>query len=448
MLREITDLHSINQGFKRIDYDYDLVSGNVNHVYFQKNQDDQFIHRYQYDADNRLTQVETSNDNVHWDRDAAYQYYLHGPLKRMTIGNLNVQGLDYAYTLHGWLKGVNGNSLNASRDIGQDGYTGSNNAMVARDVYGYSLHYYDNDYKSINGWKSSQPTNYFIMAETSSSGFNNKVAQLYNGNISRMVTALSKISNQVVGKAYEYDQLNRISKAYTFDNYSLTNNTWNAGNATGDFYSSYSYDANGNLLSLTRNAENNTAMDSLSYHYKTGTNQLLYVDDLIADGAFDYDIDDQQSNNYAYDKIGNLISDQAEEIDEITWTVYGKIQSINRTSGSKKPSLSFEYTPDGHRVAKHVTDSNSRTTSTWYIRDASGNIMSTYSRTWVEAGSNAAITYMDVYDQLVIDQSYQSRIGLLDQQIGWHANIPSATLDSIEDEVVLNHLYPVLDNFS
>jgi len=128
--------------------------------------------------------------------------------------------------------------------------------------------------------------------------------------------------------------------------------------------------------------------------------------------------------------------------------VYGKIKRITRTAGSKKPDLSFEYTPDGHRAAKHVTDSNGRTTSTWYIRDASGSIMSTYSKTWAEASSNASITYMDVYNQLEIDQSYQSRISLLDQQIGWHSAIPSDTLDSIEDEVVLNQLYPVLSNFS
>lgn len=95
----------------------------------------------------------------------------------------------------------------------------------------------------------------------------------------------------------------------------------------------------------------------------------------------------QQANNYTYDRIGNLISDVAEEIENIEWTVYGKIKSITRTANSTKPNLSFEYTPDGHRVAKHslsrrggMKDSVRQTTSTYYIRDASGTVMATYDR--------------------------------------------------------------------
>jgi hypothetical protein len=38
------------------------------------------------------------------DPGAGYQYYLHGPLKRAEIGQDKIQGLDYAYTLQGWLR--------------------------------------------------------------------------------------------------------------------------------------------------------------------------------------------------------------------------------------------------------------------------------------------------------------------------------------------------------
>ena len=50
--------------FKRIDYDYDLISGKVNKVSYQKDSADQFIQHYSYDSDNRITKVETSSDNV------------------------------------------------------------------------------------------------------------------------------------------------------------------------------------------------------------------------------------------------------------------------------------------------------------------------------------------------------------------------------------------------
>ncbi|HEX8546270.1 MAG TPA: YCF48-related protein, partial [Cytophagaceae bacterium] len=102
---------SESQRFKKIDYKYDLISGNVNEVYYQPGQKDQYLHRYSYDADNRITSVETSIDNVNWTKDAKYFYYKHGPLKRVELGEYNVQGMDYVYTLQGWIKAVNSNNL-------------------------------------------------------------------------------------------------------------------------------------------------------------------------------------------------------------------------------------------------------------------------------------------------------------------------------------------------
>ena len=72
---------------KFIDYQYDLVSGKVLSVAYNKGQPDQFFHRYTYDAQNRLVYTETSNDQILWDKDATYTYYPHGPLRRTEIGD-------------------------------------------------------------------------------------------------------------------------------------------------------------------------------------------------------------------------------------------------------------------------------------------------------------------------------------------------------------------------
>lgn len=56
---------------------------------------DQFIHAYTYDADNRITEVKTSKDNIVWTKDARYDYYDHGPLARIELGQNQVQGVDY-----------------------------------------------------------------------------------------------------------------------------------------------------------------------------------------------------------------------------------------------------------------------------------------------------------------------------------------------------------------
>jgi hypothetical protein len=129
------------QRYKNLKYSYDLVSGNVKEVVYQQGQPDQFYHKYEYDADNRIVSMFTSSDRRHWDRDAKYSYYQHGPLARTELGEQKVQGLDYAYTIQGWIKGVNSNSLNATRDIGKDGATatGNPNQYVAADQMGYSL---------------------------------------------------------------------------------------------------------------------------------------------------------------------------------------------------------------------------------------------------------------------------------------------------------------------
>jgi hypothetical protein len=106
-----------SQRYKRIDYDYDLISGKVNKVIYQPEAPDLFIHKYEYDADNRITRVETSTDDIIYQTDAKYFYYHHGPLARVEYGKNQVQGLDYAYTLQGWIKGVNSNTLSSARAL-------------------------------------------------------------------------------------------------------------------------------------------------------------------------------------------------------------------------------------------------------------------------------------------------------------------------------------------
>lgn len=55
---------------KKTEYQYDLVSGNVNYVAYQAGTTEQLIHRYRYDEDNRIEQVLTSTDGHVWSTDA------------------------------------------------------------------------------------------------------------------------------------------------------------------------------------------------------------------------------------------------------------------------------------------------------------------------------------------------------------------------------------------
>jgi len=185
---------------------------------------------------------------VHWETDAEYQYYAHGPLARVLLGDQKVQAVDYAYTLQGWLKGVNSESVgNANTDMGQD-YTDNG---IAKDVFGFSLNYYDGDYSPIKA------TNPFVISEQNSK---KNTSDLYNGNIKTMVTSLTDTDQNpltTLQNNYKYDQLNRI-KSYT---------GLNVGDYSEAYSAQYSYDRNGNLETLSRSYNEGDTFDEFSYKY-------------------------------------------------------------------------------------------------------------------------------------------------------------------------------------
>jgi hypothetical protein len=368
--------------FKKIVYRYDLVSGKLNMVMYQPGWSDQWLHRYSYDAENRLTLVETSTDNIVWERDARYEYYRHGPLARVTLGDQQVQGIDYAYTLQGWLKGINSTGGTAVHDMGGDGLGASLHQYTARDAIGLTLNYFAGDYATIGGnlpfpgYSGHLPAGMY--------------RPLYNGNISSMSVYQKKFegSGGLIFYNYRYDQLNRLTGQDALTGYRPGNNDWYNMAPMGErLKERIAYDANGNILKYLRNSidATATAMDSLSYQYFAGTNQLKRVRDNVPANAYTSpdnkitDIDDQPENNYAYDAIGNLVKDSAEKITDIKWNVYGKITEITRTATDAVPTTNVQYRYDalGNRIGQVVTVLNGNKYYTWYVRDAQGNILST-----------------------------------------------------------------------
>lgn len=365
-------------GPKRLEYDYDLISGNVLEVRYQPNEPDQFIHRYQYDADNRIITVRTSRDGRVWDADADYYYYRHGPLARTALGQNRVQGLDYAYTLHGWIKGVNSGALNENVDIGRDGVPGPSLYKTAKDAFGYVLRYYTDDYKPIAppalGWEPAY----------AGTPFHRPQRDLFNGNIQSMITAIGNPAGantnfKPLGYAYTYDQLNRITSMQAYDGLNAKLNNWNTV-VSAAYATAYSYDANGNLKTLSRRGVAATGtpldMDDFKYRYYPGRNRLEYVDDAVPAGNYPNDIDDQNPGNYRYDAIGNLTEDQSENL-RIHWNVAGKVKYIQKTAAAER--IDFSYDPTGKRVIKKITNTaTKKETYTYYVLDATGNVMATY----------------------------------------------------------------------
>ena len=111
-------------------------------------------------------------------------------------------------------------------------------------------------------------------------------------------------------------------------------------------------------------------MDSLTYNYRPGTNKLTYVKDTVNWARYENDIDNQGYDNYKYDSIGNIVSDRRAGVDSIRWNVYGKVSKIFKHDST---AIVYTYDVTGNRISK-AND----TTQTWYMRDATGNILSVY----------------------------------------------------------------------
>jgi RHS repeat-associated protein len=422
-------------GWKRTDYLYDLMGGKVSYAMYQYGVGDQFIHKYKYDSDNRITEVSTSSDGYLWNRDALYKYYLHGPVARTELGSeeYRLQGLDYYYTLQGWIKGVN---MPFSGDPGKDGESGMNvNALVGRDACSYSLGYYLNDFKPI---KSSAVVSDVRDQLWARFGENmNNSSGLFNGNVSWMVTDLAKIgeiSNErekgMQAMMYKYDQLHRIITSRSLTNY--TSSGFGSRNGTA-YDEDYTYDGNGNILTLRRMNEQGILMDDFNYQYANGTNRLRQVKPLdanlvinsgpivsnsrlynnitvsgtayvkpgtkvelnaiqnifmdpnfqVPDGAdFHAGLVDGElptEDVYQYDAIGNLVRN-LESNTSITWTPYGKVREVR----SDSLLVSFRYNAAGHRIEKKILSllsENGRIEITRYVSDFAGNLMAVYNDT-------------------------------------------------------------------
>lgn len=405
--------------YKFMRYKYQLVSGNVMQAEYQPGKPDQFYHRYSYDADNRLTVAMTSNRPVllplssftscgveNWEKDAKYFYYKHGPLGRTETGEDKVQGTDMGYTINGWLKGINAATLDNSRDMGKDARpeTANNNSFIAKDALGYSLGYFDNDYSAIGVANTSAWLAATLSTPLSTGNYRN----LYNGNIANTTSAFldnNEANVSTMGKAYKYDQLNRLTNVNTFTNViagsaDLINrtNSFSGSYDNGYYQEIFSYDANGNI-STTDRWGNGTKMDQFTYKYQepsaytTTTNKLRYVlEGQTVTTNYTDDIDPYSyttvgNENYGYDAIGNLTSDKAENISQIDWNIYGKVSKVTGTTGTTKNDIEFKYDPAGNRICKIVKQrltGGIRTedywTYTYYVRDAQGNVMAVYNR--------------------------------------------------------------------
>jgi len=388
-------------GWKDLKYEFDLINGNVKQLQYQPDVvAERFNHRYLYDKDNRLTHAYTSRNNYLWDEDARYFYYLHGPMARVEYGDDKVQGVDYTYTLQGWIKGNNsmGTGLH-TKDPNNDGYltngTINPNRYMAQDAYGYQLGYFQNDYAPI----ANNPMENILADEITHSWVDMGTSilgpalskGLYNGNIAWMMTDLffedyaDPPGTRINGMAYQYDQLNRITQAKSYKSTQgsvhLSIHNVNGGNSYNE---NYTYDRNGNIKTVKRHHVEYGLIDNLTYNPSISVGDQPNLLRLVDDDPGSDKITNITDQVYEYNSLGNLIKDGPEST--IIWDVNNKIikhtEELNQASNIDSRISDYRYDPHGNKASSIITlsdvNQNRNVTNVYYVRDPQGKELAVY----------------------------------------------------------------------
>ncbi len=321
-----------------------------------------------------------------------------------------------------------------------------------RDVAAFTLGFHAADYRHIGTGAADA----FEMHVPSASEFHQGSASLHNGNIRHAVYAIARL-HEVSGNAvpegynYRYDQLNRLTTQRSRADYTLSSTfAWNTA-SVGErphFQEDATYDPNGNILTYRRLGAKSAdyLMDSLEYHYGSEDNRLLYITDRQTNyAAYEDDLEDQSSGNYTYDETGNLFEDGYHYHE---WT---NAQKLAYVSVESDYSLTFRYdATQQNRVAKYETGQGWQRRH-YYVRDAQGNVMSTY-KLWKHTAMG--VTYLDSF-KLMEQHIYGSaRVGYVQPEQMLYPSVPQNphALDSCRYTIfegwkryeIANHLGNVL----
>jgi len=285
-----------------------------------------------YDAAGRVTEViKKLNDSAQLTiAQSTYDELGQLKTKRLHVKDgTQLETLNYEYSIRSWLKSIN------------KGYV--NTPISYTSWFGQELSY---DY----GFTTNQ----------------------VNGNISGI-----KWKGRSDGKGraygYTYDNANRLTKADFNQNNEAGSKTWDK---TQQDYSvdQLVYDPNGNILSMRQKGMNGTSIqtiDSLKYGYQLNSNKMSFVTDRknnTASQLGDFkEINNNETVDYTYDFIGNLVKDLNKNIDTIRYNHLNLPDSIVIKS---KGSIRYLYDATGNKLRKIVADNTTSTakiTTTDYI---------------------------------------------------------------------------------
>ena len=279
--------------------------------------------RFVYDNQNRLFQHYHQVDNKPEELLVENQYNELSQLKNKKVGN-NLQSIDYAYNIRGWMTEINKDQMNLA-DLGGK-------------LFSYKIKYNQRD-----GIENPDTTQF--------AGKN--VTKKYNGNIAetdwRSVETLG-VNPPITPKryGYAYDKLNRLTAGY----YQNPLNPYSKENTE-----SLSYDLNGNILGLYRTSvleygnTSATLIDNLDYIYSGGDNKVTNINDY----AYNDTGYEGGGNTIGYDVNGNMTGMPDKGISLITYNYLNLPNQLKMQASFENVTIKTKYRADGTKLRKENT---------------------------------------------------------------------------------------------
>ncbi|UFH33310.1 hypothetical protein LNP04_06215 [Chryseobacterium sp. C-71] len=296
---------------KELDFSGAVLSANTFHK--RSNADAEVVinERFVYDNNFRLKQQYHKVNSNAEELLADYTYNELGQVINKKVGN-NLQSIDYAYNIRGWMTKVN------------------DPANLGGKLFGYELKFD----------ATSNPS----------------VAQAnYNGNITEAIW--KNAEDGVLKKySYQYDPYNRLTAA-------LYQEPESTLPQAGFYNETMNYDANGNIVNLKRNEKDSGLLqeiDDLVYAYNDGNRLTSVVDHKNNYSGYP----DTSGNTINYDFNGNMTDHIDKGILEIKYNdlnlpKYIKFKNYVERKGNKQyVNTEYLYRADGTKLKKHTIIKN------------------------------------------------------------------------------------------
>ncbi len=282
--------------------------------------------KYSYDHAGRLLTLVKNIDDLGDKTIAQHGFEETGQLKTKTLGAA-LQTQTYSYNIQGMLTAINAPYVTEAANMGNQ-YFG--------EILSYS-----------HGFTTNQTNGGIAGVQWKNAG--DSTARAYG---------------------YQYDNAGRLTKA-DFSQQNSGSTAWT--NDKIDYtVSNLSYDAGGNILSMTQRGLmgvcGNATIDSLSYQYFTNSNRLQKVADFSppagGPGGLDFKDSTNTGDDYAYDANGNIVKDNNRHLHNANGsigTLFNLLDKPDSMAIAGRSCTYYKYDAAGILLTKTVKDYKNNT---------------------------------------------------------------------------------------